>query len=93
MEAVLKAELRKEIGSRSCRQLREAGSVPAVLYGKGKEVQHLSLSSEEVKEYFAKIAQQECNLDISGESQKVSIADVQRHPISRNVQHLDFIRN
>lgn len=93
MEAILKAETRKESGSRGCRALRAEGKVPAVLYGKGADVVQLSLDGHSVHEYFAKVAARELDLELDGSSSKVKIGEVQRHPISRDVLHIDFIRN
>lgn len=93
MEAVLKAETRIESGSRSCRELRYAGKVPAVLYGKGQEVVQLTLDVVELREYFAKVAKRQVQLELNGTATVVSIGEVQRHPISRDVVHMDFIRN
>jgi large subunit ribosomal protein L25 len=93
MEATLKAETRNESGSRNCQKLRDAGKVPAVLYGKGQDVVQLSLDGFEVREYFAKVAKRELQLDVAGAATAAKIGEVQRHPISRDVIHIDFIRS
>jgi large subunit ribosomal protein L25 len=93
MEAVLKAEIRSETGSYNCYALRLDGKVPAVLYGNKQDVVSLSLDAIEVSEYFAKIAKQQLQLDVNGSTSTVSIGEVQRHSISREVIHIDFIRN
>ncbi len=93
MEAVLKAQTRSETGSRSCRELRHTGKVPAILYGKGQEVIQLTLDLVELREYFAKVAKRQVQLEMNGTATAVSIGEVQRHPISRDVVHIDFIRN
>ena len=91
MEATLKAEIRNESGSKSSRKLRSAGKVPAVVYGKGKDVKSLVLDGKEVKDYFANIAKKNVELDIAGIKQSVTFGEIQRHPISRDVMHIDFI--
>lgn len=93
MEATLKAENRTETGRRGCRALRSAGRVPAILYGKGGDVEQLSLDGATVREYFAKVASQELTLELGGKTTAVKIGEIQRHPISRDVLHIDFIRN
>jgi large subunit ribosomal protein L25 len=93
MEAILKAETRTESGSRGCRALRAEGKVPAILYGNGSDVVQLSLDGHTVHEYFAKVASQELDLELDGSASKVKIGEVQRHPVSRDVLHIDFIRN
>jgi large subunit ribosomal protein L25 len=92
MEALLKAEIRIEVGSRACAALRGAGFIPAVLYGKAAEVKQLKVDQKLVSDYFRNVAKQELNLECDGENLKVSISEVQRHPISRDILHLDFLR-
>lgn len=91
MEAVFKSEKRSVTGSRGCNKLRADGKVPAVLYGKGENM-NISLDDAEVKLYFQKVRQKECEVIIDGDSVPVVIAEVQRHPITRDVQHIDFCR-
>lgn len=91
MEAILKAEIRNESGSKASRQLREAGKIPAVVYGKGQDVKQLVLDGKEVRDYFANVASRNVELDIAGAKQSVRFGEIQRHPISRDVQHIDFI--
>jgi len=92
MEATLKAEIRKETGGRACGDLRDNGFTPAVLYGKSAEVKQLKVDTKSISDYFRNVAKQELNLDCDGENLKVSICEVQRHPISRDILHLDFLR-
>lgn len=92
MDALLKAELRSEKGSRACYSLRQNGFIPAVLYGKAAEVKQLKVDQKSVSDYFRLVAKKECNLECEGENVKVEIAEVQRHPISRDILHLDFLR-
>lgn len=93
MNAFLKADIRSEKGSRNCKKLRQEGVVPAVLYGKGEDVKYLSVQGVDIKNYFEKIKEKSLKLEIAGDSLEVSIAEVQRHPISRDVLHIDFLRN
>jgi large subunit ribosomal protein L25 len=92
MDASLKAEIRSEVGSRACATLRDNGFIPAVLYGKAAEGKQLKVDSKSVSDYFRNVAKQELTLDCDGESLKVSINEVQRHPISRDILHMDFLR-
>jgi large subunit ribosomal protein L25 len=92
MEATLKAEIREETGGRACGDLRDSGFVPGVLYGKSAAVKNLKIEKKLVGDYFRNVAKQELNLDCDGENLKVSISEVQRHPISRDILHLDFLR-
>lgn len=44
----LKAELREKVGSGSAKKVREAGLVPATLYGKGSEAVSLTVNRREL---------------------------------------------
>jgi len=91
MEAILKAEVRAETGSKNSRKLRSLGKIPAVIYGKGHDVRQLVLDEKEVSDYFSKVASRTLELNIAGDKKNVKIGDVQRHPISRDILHIDFI--
>jgi len=90
MEALLKADLRKEVGRIKCKKIRQAGKVPAVLYGKKNEIRHLLLDSVLLNTYFAKVGKQELQLEVENTTYNVIMQEVQRHPITRDVQHIDF---
>lgn len=92
MEAFLKVELRKKLGSTGSRELRASGVVPAVIYGKGKETSYVSVNRMEANTYFANVAKRECKIELDGKKHDVVIQEVQRHPISRDVMHIDFLR-
>ena len=47
-EVRIEAELRNEFGKGAARRTRRAGRVPAVIYGHGAEVRHLSLPGHEL---------------------------------------------
>lgn len=91
MEAILKAEIRNETGSKTSQKLRREGKIPAVVYGKGQDVKLLVLDGKEVSDYFSNVASRNVELNIAGSKQNVKFGEVQRHPISRDVQHIDFI--
>ncbi len=92
MEAKLKAQPRSEMGSQKCRAIRAQGMIPAVLYGSGGDCRALELESVEVEAYFRNIKSQHCHLEVQGQGQDVVIQEVQRHPVSRAVLHMDFKR-
>jgi large subunit ribosomal protein L25 len=92
MDSSIKAITRTESGSRNCNTLRAEGSIPAIIYGGKVESQSLSLNAREFGEYLAKVGKQEAVLSVDGKDQAVKIVDVQRHPISRSILHIDFLR-
>ncbi len=92
MDNTLNAQSRNAQGSKVCQALRAKGQVPAILYGKGFDNVDLQLDKDDVNTYFRNVKMRECTLNWSDQTLPVVIADVQRHPISRDVLHLDFKR-
>jgi large subunit ribosomal protein L25 len=88
--ACLKATKREVKGSRGCRATRSLLKVPAVLYGKGIGSHELALELNEVESYFRNVKERFCELDFAGKRYNVELKEVQRHPITREVMHLDF---
>lgn len=90
MENVLKAAPRSEKGVRGCKRLRAGGLMPAVLYGKGQAARDISLKTVDVTTYFRRVKEEYAKLELEGMSYDVRIREVQRHPISQDILHLDF---
>ncbi len=91
----LKARLRQATGSSANKKLKRAGAVPAVLYGHGNP-ENLQLSTHElamildnaIGEHFL------VALDVEGErtARQAIVQDIQHHPVSGEVLHVDFMR-
>ena len=88
------AEVRKERGKGSARQLRMKGKIPAVLYGPGGDTETLSVDplvlTKSLSTAYHKNALLE--LDIAGRTQLATIKDLDVHPVTRLVRHADFYR-
>ena len=63
-----------------------------MLYGSGGEGRALELENVEVDAYFRNVKSQRCNLEVQGQWLEVFIQEVQRHPVTRVVLHMDFKR-
>ena len=82
---------RKVVGKKATKALRKGGKVPTVLYYKGEEP--LSLYVDKQLLYKAmKSDQRIYEIDINSESQYVMIKEIQYHPVTDEVIHLDFMR-
>jgi large subunit ribosomal protein L25 len=90
--ATLAAELRTETGKGAARKLRAAGRVPAVIYGHSREAQGLSVNARELSRLLDRIAAGSTviELGIAGGTARTLIREIQRHPIRRDVVHVDF---
>jgi large subunit ribosomal protein L25 len=89
------AELRKDVGKGASRRLRRADQqVPGIIYGGGREPQPLTLDYNELSKALEREAfySQILNVVVDGDSQQAVVRDVQRHPVSEKVRHIDFVR-
>ena len=88
----LEAESRTEFGKGSARRTRRAGRIPAVLYGHGQDVVHLSLPA---REFAAALRNGGANalltIVLDGKEQLALTKSVQRDPLSRRHEHADLI--
>jgi len=90
--ASLGAQARSETGTGVSRKLRQAGQVPAVIYGHGRAPQSLTVNSREVERLLSQFAAGSTviELSIEGAVARTLIREIQRHPVKRNIIHLDF---
>ncbi|WP_336032882.1 50S ribosomal protein L25/general stress protein Ctc [Geodermatophilus sp. FMUSA9-8] len=88
----LAAEARTEFGKGSARRTRRAGRIPAVLYGHGQDVVHLSLPA---REFAAVLRNGGTNALITvildGQEQLALTKSVQRDPLTRVHEHVDLL--
>ena len=92
----LKTNIRTTTGNGPARRLRQAGQIPAVLYGPETESVLLSVNISDIDRVLKKgrIGQVLLNLVIpnNGETstKTVMVKELQLHPVSRNFLHIDF---
>ncbi len=90
----LKARLRETTGNGPARSLRREGKVPAILYGPATESVKLSIDKADLEPIFKSgaVAQKLLKLKIEGVdgTSNVMIKEMQKHPVSHNLLHLDF---
>ena len=88
----LVAEARTEFGKGSARRTRRAGRIPAVLYGHGQDVVHLSLPARE----FAAVLRNGggnalITIELDGKEHLALTKAVQRDPLTRMHEHVDLL--
>jgi large subunit ribosomal protein L25 len=86
----IKGSLRTELGKKSSKELRKAGNVPCVIYGKEKNV-HFHAPELSFKNLIYTPEAHLVDLIIDNKAQKVVLKDVQYHPVSDKILHADFI--
>lgn len=91
----LTASLRTDKGKGASRRLRrEAGLVPAILYGGNDEPTPISLAHKDLVKALEDpaIFTQILDLKIDGKTQQAFLKDLQRHPARPVLLHADFLR-
>ena len=83
---------REHSGKGVARKLRAAGNVPAVVYGGGRDAMPLTLASADFDLIFRRTRNRNTivSLDGDGGGRLCLVKDVQRHPVSRDIIHIDF---
>jgi large subunit ribosomal protein L25 len=88
----LNAETRTEFGKGFARRARRAGRIPAVLYGHGQDVVHLSLPA---REFAAALRNGGSNVLLTvvldGKEQLALTKAIQRDPLTRVHEHVDLL--
>ena len=93
-ETVLTAEVGRRAGSSDARRLRAEGKIPAVVYGHGMDPLSVSVDRRELRQALSGASGMNTILDLTvdGTVYPSLIKDVQRHPVKRSVDHIDFIQ-
>ena len=87
----LSAKKRAELGKSSTKQLRKNEEVPCVLYG-GKEVTHFAAPANSFRKLIFTPNVYIVSLDIDGKKSNAIIQDIQYHPVSDEILHVDFLQ-
>jgi large subunit ribosomal protein L25 len=94
MDQTLTAETGRIVGSRSSSRLRADGQVPAVVYGLGRDAVSVTVPWPELRKALTTEAGMNAliTIDVDGQKDLTIVKDLQRHPVKRNVLHVDFLR-
>ncbi len=87
----LKAEIRKETGSKAAAKARKQGQVPAIVYGHKKEPVAISLDAHDFGEGLHH-GQRLMDVQLGKKSQKVIIKDLQYDHLGKDIIHADLMR-
>ena len=82
---------RKELRSKAARSLRKKGIVPGVLYYSGEENVNISIEKS-VLFHAIQSGQRIFEIDQEGESQYTMIKQLQYHPVTDEIIHVDLMR-
>lgn len=85
----LQGEVRTDLGKKATAALRTAGKVPCVLYG-GKENIHFSVLEKDLQKLLYTPIVYIVKLNIGGTCCESVMREIQFHPVSDRVLHMDF---
>ncbi|MCK4401990.1 50S ribosomal protein L25/general stress protein Ctc [bacterium] len=94
----LQANARKEINKKSTKELRKQGCIPAVLYGHGIKTLNLTVEQKKFEQMIKKthgenvLISLSIDSDGSSKQETVMIRDIQYHPVSDGLLHIDFYK-
>jgi len=86
----LAGQPRPDLGKKASKGLRAGDLIPAVLYG-GNDVVHFTVSQEAVRNLVYSPDIFVIDLDIAGKKVKAVLKDLQFHPVTDAILHLDFL--
>jgi len=88
----LSAQSRQQTGKGAARQTRFKGHVPAVIYGRGREAQSLTVEAKMLERALTGIEPESTiiELAVDGKKTKALIREIQRHAIRPDIIHVDF---
>jgi large subunit ribosomal protein L25 len=95
-EIFLDAEIREGIGRSKVKDVREAGFIPAVVYSEGKLTKVLKVSHRQLVRlvHQHRLENAVINLKIKEDGKEKSrsclIKEIQYHPVSEEILHVDF---
>ncbi len=87
----IKGSLRQGLGKKESRDLRKQGHVPCVMYGGEKNI-HFSAHENQFKKLVYTPDVFLVKLDIDGETFDAVMQDIQFHPVSDSIIHIDFVQ-
>ncbi|WP_224484020.1 50S ribosomal protein L25/general stress protein Ctc [Robertkochia aurantiaca] len=80
---------RESVGKAATKALRNAGKVPCVLYGGDKPI-HFSADEIAFKDLVYTPNAHTVKISLGGESHDAIMQDIQFHPVSDSILHIDF---
>jgi len=87
---------REEIGKSAAAALRRQGNIPAVIYGLNEAPVAISISAKVVARILASDTGKNSLIHLQREGtdikRHVIIKEIQRHPVTRRLSHVDFMR-
>lgn len=87
----IKGQERESVGKKATKALRDAGMIPCVIYG-GDSPIHFSAEEKAFKNLVYTPNAHTVVVDLNGKSTNVILQDIQVHPVSDKILHIDFFQ-
>ncbi len=83
---------KREVGSQQAQDILAAGYIPAEVYGHGQPNYHIQVERRDFEKLFRSVGETHLvELEVEGEGIfNVLIKDVQYHPVTDQIEHIDF---
>jgi large subunit ribosomal protein L25 len=92
METVaIKGNSRSEVRTKGAKAIRAAGKIPGVVYG-GDTVSHVAVDFKELRHAVYTPDFKLIDLELDGEQISCIVKDIQFHPVTEEIVHVDFLR-
>ncbi|MBK5722605.1 50S ribosomal protein L25/general stress protein Ctc [Dysgonomonas sp. Marseille-P4677] len=89
----LKGEARTDLGKKATKAIRNEGSIPAVIYGgeKAETAIHFTVTNSDVRKLVYTPEIFLVDLTVGKDNYKAILKDIQFHPVTDAILHLDFL--
>ncbi len=87
----IKGQERESVGKKATKALRDAGLVPCVIYG-GTQPVHFAAEEKAFKGLVYTPNAHTVVVDLAGKTNNVILQDIQFHPVSDKILHIDFFQ-
>src|SRR6056297_1710280 len=81
---------REGVGSKDANALRKQDRVPCVLYGGEKQI-HFHVPYNDLSKLVITPSVHQIDLDVDGQKYTAVIKDLQFHPVTDRITHVDFL--
>ncbi len=86
----ISGSIRTNVGKKDSKQLRRAGNVPCVIYEKDRNIHFYAFENSFTNLIYTHDAHL-VKLNLDGKEYKAVLQDIQFHPVSDKILHIDFI--
>lgn len=86
----LQVEQRSEFGRRAAKKLRQENLIPVNFYSAGEEAHSYVMAESHFREAMHS-GDKIYNIEIGGEQRRAMVKDIQFHPVTDKVLHVDFL--